>query len=80
MTFKELLEQITPALKAQAKRLNGHFSFFDDRDLFQEAVLHLWDRYNKGMLKDKNTSYILKCSYFHLKNYLRKNYKNIRTH
>lgn len=56
-----------------SQRLNGHFSFFDEDDLFQEAVEHLWVAYQRGSLDDKTDSYVLQGCYFYLKNYLRKN-------
>ncbi len=71
MTFEELVKQISPILKRIAYRLNGHFSFFNDDDLYQEALLHLWLSFQEGKLDDKTQSYILQGCYFHLKNYIR---------
>ena len=59
MSFEELLEKITPTLKRITYRLNGHFSFFNDEDLFQEALMHLWVEFQQGKLNDKTDSYIL---------------------
>lgn len=72
MSFESLVARISPTLKRITHRLNGHHSFFDDDDLFQEALIHLWVRYNDGTLADKTDSYILQGCYFHLRNYLRK--------
>lgn len=72
MSFESLVARISPTLKRITHRLNGHHSFFDDDDLFQEALIHLWVRYNEGTLADKTDSYILQGCYFHLRNYLRK--------
>lgn len=36
--------------------------------------MHLWQDFRKGKLDDKTDSYILQGCYFHLKNYIRKNY------
>ena len=36
--------------------------------------MHLWRDYKDGKLVDKTDSYILQGCYFHLKNYIRKNY------
>lgn len=52
--------------------MNGHFTFFDDDDLCQEALFHLWKLFQDGKLDDKTDSYILQGCYFHLKNYIRK--------
>ncbi|MFA5157375.1 MAG: sigma-70 family RNA polymerase sigma factor [Candidatus Omnitrophota bacterium] len=72
MTFEGLVKKISPTLKRITYKLNGHFSFFNDEDLFQEALLRLWLDFQRGKLDDKTDSYILQGCYFHLKNYLRK--------
>jgi len=54
-----------------AHRMNGHFTFFSDDDLYQEELMHLWTAFSDGKLADKTDSYILQGCYFHLKNYLR---------
>lgn len=69
--FEIKINRISPTLKRITHRLNGHFSFFDDDDLFQEALIYLWLSFEKGILDDKTDSYILQGCYFHLKNYLR---------
>jgi len=71
MPFEELVKKLSPTLKRITYRLNSHFSFFNDEDLFQEALIHLWGDFQKGRLSDKTDSYILQGCYFHLKNYLR---------
>ena len=70
--FEDILSRLSPTLRRITYRLNGHFSFFDDDDLFQEALEHLWLAFQDGRLEDKTDSYILQGCYFHLKNYLRK--------
>lgn len=72
MYFEELLKIISPTLKRITHKLNGRFCFFNDEDLFQEAMLHLWVCFQEGKLHDKTTSYILQGCYFHLKNHIRK--------
>jgi len=72
MTFEGLVKKISPTLKRITYKLNGHFSFFNEEDLFQEALLRLWLDFRSGKLDDKTDSYILQGCYFHLKNYLRK--------
>lgn len=72
--FEDTVKRIAPVLKRITYRLNGHFSFFNEEDLFQEALLRLWQDFNYGKLNDKTDSYILQGCYFYLKNYLRKNY------
>lgn len=72
MPFEILLKRISPTLKRITYKLNGHFSFFNDEDLYQEALVRLWEDFLGGKLDDKTDSYILQGCYFHLKNYLRK--------
>jgi RNA polymerase sigma factor (sigma-70 family) len=76
MSFEGLVRRISPTLKRITKKLNGHHSFFDDDDLYQEALCHLWIDYREGTLGDKTDSYILQGCYFHLRNYLRKTQDN----
>jgi RNA polymerase sigma factor (sigma-70 family) len=70
--FEHLMKRISPTLKRITYKLNGHYSFFNDEDLFQEAMIHLWNAYKQGKLNDKTDSYILQGCYFHIKNYIRK--------
>jgi len=74
MPFESLIKRISPTLKRIAYKLNGRFSFFNEDDLYQEALIHLWLSFKQGRLSDKTDSYILQGCYFHLKNYIRKNY------
>lgn len=71
LTFEELIQKLSPKLKGITHRLNGHFTFFNDDDLYQEALEHLWIDYRLDKLKDKTDSYILQGCFFHLKNYIR---------
>ena len=71
MEFEKLAKRLTPKLKAIAYRLNHRFTFFNDEDLFQEALVHLWKECSGGKLADKTDSYILQGCYFHLQNYIR---------
>jgi len=70
--FEDLIGKLSPTLRRITHKLNGHFSFFDEDDLFQEALEHLWTNFNDGKLDSKTDSYVLQGCYFHLKNYLRK--------
>lgn len=70
-TFEELIQRISPKLNGITHRLNGHFTFFNDEDLYQEAMEHLWIEYSLGKLSDKTDSYILQGCFFHLKNHIR---------
>ncbi len=72
MYFEDLLKKIAPTLKRITYKLNRHYSFLSSEDLYQEALLHLWQDFQKGKLEDKTDSYILQGCYFHLKNHLRK--------
>ncbi len=72
MNFEELLKRISSRLKGITHRLDGCYSFVDERDLYQEALLNLWILWRKNQLRDRTESYILQGCYFYLKNYLRK--------
>lgn len=72
MLFEDLVKRISPTLKRITYKLNGRFTFFNDDDLYQEALLRLWLDFKEGKLTDKTDSYILQGCYFHLKNYIRK--------
>lgn len=72
MSFEQLVQTITPKLKGITHRLNGRFTFFNEEDLYQEAVVHLWMDFKDGKLDDKTSSYVLQGCYFYLKNYIRK--------
>jgi RNA polymerase sigma factor (sigma-70 family) len=67
---------LSPTLKRITYKLNGHFTFFSDEDLFQEALIRLFEDFKEGKLGDKTDSYILQGCYFHLKNYIRKTRDN----
>lgn len=69
--FEELNRKISPTLKRIARRLNQQHAFFDEEELYQEALAHLWGEWCRGTLDDKTDSYILQGCFFHLKNYLR---------
>jgi len=72
MKFEFMVDRLSPVLKRITKRLNGHHSYFDEEDLYQEALTHLWSAYGEGSIEDKTDSYILQGCYYHLKNHLRK--------
>jgi RNA polymerase sigma factor (sigma-70 family) len=72
MSFDVLMKRISPTLQRITQKLNGHFTFMDHDDLFQEAVLRLWTDFQAGALNDKTDSYLLQGCYYHLKNYIRK--------
>jgi len=76
--FEVLLSRLSLTLRRITYKLNGHFTFFDDDDLFQEALEHLWVVFREGKLQDKTESYILQGCYFHLKNYIRKTMDKVR--
>jgi RNA polymerase sigma factor (sigma-70 family) len=72
MSFDLLVKRISPTLQRITQKLNGHFTFMDHEDLFQEAMLHLWSDFLAGVVDDKTDSYLLQGCYYHLKNYIRK--------
>lgn len=69
--FGELEKKIAERLKGLIYKIHIASSFVDRDDLYQEAICHLWLRFKRGELEDKNESYILKSCYFHLKNFQR---------
>jgi RNA polymerase sigma factor (sigma-70 family) len=71
MSFDIVVKRISPTLQRITQKLNGHFTFMDHEDLFQEAVLRLWTDFQAGALNDKTDSYLLQGCYYHLKNYIR---------
>lgn len=73
MNFEDMFKKLSPTLRRIAHKLNGRFTFFDENDLFQEALAHLWVAFNKGTLTDKTDSYILQGCYYYLKNHIRTN-------
>ena len=76
MSFEILVKRISPTIKMIAHKLNGHYTFFNDEDLYQEALAHLWVGFREGALGDKTDSYILQGCYYHMKNYIRKTQDN----
>jgi RNA polymerase sigma factor (sigma-70 family) len=77
MKFQELIDRLGPRLKMIARKLDGKYTSFNNEDLYQEAILHLYHKFKKRELFDKTDSFILQgCSYF-LKNYIRTVYKKI---
>ena len=72
MSFEALVNKLEPKIKGIAHKLNGHFTFFSDEDLCQEALIYLWISWKEKRLDGKTDSYVLQGCYFHLKNYLRK--------
>lgn len=75
--FEDLITKISPKLRAITKKLDGRYTSFDNDDLYQEACLSLWEKYNMNKLSDKTDSYILQGCLFFLKNHIRKVYKKI---
>jgi RNA polymerase sigma factor (sigma-70 family) len=77
MKYEELVARFKPKLKAITIKLDGKYTSFDDEDLYQEALLHLWDQFKRNELDDKTDSFILQGCYFFLKNYIRTVHKRI---
>lgn len=71
MDFKILLERITPALKAIARK-NVLCGFHDADDLYQQMVMYLWGRFKDGIPIGMNKAYVIKACEFYLLNFLRK--------
>ena len=71
--FEKLAKRLSPIIRGISYRMNGHFTFFNDEDLCQEALAHLWISFQDRRLENKTDSYILQGCYYHLKNYIRTN-------
>ncbi|MFA5255264.1 MAG: sigma-70 family RNA polymerase sigma factor [Candidatus Omnitrophota bacterium] len=69
--FERLIKKLSPAIRGISHRMNGHFAFFSDEDLCQEALAYLWISFQNRKLENKTDSYILQGCYYHLKNYIR---------
>ncbi len=72
MDFDTLFEKISPRLKRVARSRNGHGSFIDDGDLYQEMCIHLWNKFKDGVPDGINEAYIVRGCEFYILNYLRK--------
>jgi RNA polymerase sigma factor (sigma-70 family) len=75
MDFAALIKRISPKLRGIIYRLGNLRRFFNEEDLYQEAQMHLWEAFRRGLLENKTDSYILQGCYFYLKNYMRKNFE-----
>lgn len=77
MEFNEVIKRLGPKLKGIVHKLNTKFTYLDEEDLYQEAVIELWKKYQSGEISDKTDSYLLQGCMFFLKNYLRLSCKKI---
>lgn len=77
MKYEELIENISPKLKAISKKVKVRYTYCDEDDFYQEALLHLWCQFKNNALGDKTDSYILQGCYYFLKNYIRKICKSV---
>lgn len=71
MEFRKMIDELKPTLKRIYSRRTRFLGFIDADDLYQEALINLWELYKSGQLEDKTLSYILKSCYFHTQNYIR---------
>jgi len=74
MRFKQLYKRIAPRIKLMAYGIAGrNFNVsLDEKDLFQEGVIWLWNNFKDGVPEGINDAYIVKGCKFHLLNYIRK--------
>lgn len=73
--LNEVIVRIRYQLKAIIRKLNIMNQYIDSDDLYQEALLYLWQQNESGKLIGKNDSYILQGCYYYLKNFIRKRIK-----
>jgi RNA polymerase sigma factor (sigma-70 family) len=77
MTFEGLVKKIDPKIKAIAARLDGKYTSFSEDDLYQQAVMCLWKKFNDNTLEDKTESYIVQGCSFDMRNHIRTNFKGV---
>ncbi len=80
MSFQEFSIKFEPKLKILARRYYYFSGAFDSSDLYQEALINLWQRHQNGQLQDKTDAYILRSCYFHIKNFMRTKQDNTNLH
>lgn len=72
MNFKSLSRSLESNLEFLAHRLAQSNRSLEADDLYQEMMLHLWDKFRDGVPEGINRSYIVRGCKFHILNYLRK--------
>lgn len=77
MEFEIVIKNLSVKLKAIIKNVHINVAFIDSDDLYQEVILHLWEKYNQNELLNKTESYVLQGCFYFIKNYLRTRYKKI---
>ena len=77
MKYETVLDRLSPKIRAISKKVKTRYTYCDEDDFFQEAVLNLWLLHKEGKLDDKTDSYILQGCYFLLKNYIRRICKSV---
>lgn len=75
--FTKIIKKYNPKIKAIARKLDGKYTSFNNDDLYQEAVVYLWDKHNKDELHDKTDSFILQGCFFNMRNYIRTMHKSL---
>lgn len=76
LEFTVLLKRLSPTIRRISYKASREGFYFDHEDLFQEALVYMWNAYLAGKLRDKTDSYILQGCYFSLKNYIRTHSRN----
>jgi RNA polymerase sigma factor (sigma-70 family) len=72
MCYEEMIKRLSPVLRAISRKVRKRYTYCDEDDFYQEALLFLWLKFEAGELEDKNDSYILQGCFYFLKNYIRK--------
>lgn len=72
MEYENLVKRLSPKLRAISRKVKGKYTYCDEDDFYQEALVHLWVLFERGELSDKMDSYILQGCFYFLKNYIRK--------
>jgi len=72
MDFETLYNRISPRLKNLAKYHPRRGLSCDEKDLYQEMCMHLWNNFKDGTPEGINENYIINGCRFHILNYIRK--------
>lgn len=71
-SFEQWVSPLLPTLYKIAERTGKLPHWMDREDIFSQILFNLWERWRRGELKDKTTSYIFQNCWFVAQNYLRK--------
>lgn len=77
MRFEEFLMKLESKLRGITRKIGRTGYYFTEEDLYQEAVIYLWELYRHGQTAENTDSFLLQGCYFHLKNFTRTHHRLI---